>query len=130
MDKWEEAVPFDWADRVRELVFGGLPGVAKLVPEHMRRQALARLQDFNPMASIAAIDDLLRALRLAWIEAASHPSNADLPIHTGRTVSAARASAPLPASRAVLGSDPSRHPTAPLGLDNLAVGSHAPQHAW
>lgn len=63
-------MPFDWGDKLLELVFGGVPGMVKILPPHWRRQATARMQDFNPFAAIAANEDLLRALRLAWIEAA------------------------------------------------------------
>jgi tetratricopeptide (TPR) repeat protein len=63
-------VPFDWSSKLLDLVVGALPAAAKVLPEHRRRQALARLQDFNPLAEIPDREDLLRALRLAWVEAA------------------------------------------------------------
>ena len=40
-----------------------------LLPEHWKRQTIARLQDFNPYRVIAANQDLLRAARLAWVKA-------------------------------------------------------------
>ncbi len=61
---------FDWGEKLLETVLGGVPMVAKLVPEHWRKSAVARLQDVNPFATIPANEDLLRALRLAWIEVA------------------------------------------------------------
>jgi hypothetical protein len=42
----------------------------KALPVHWRRQASERLKDLNPFAMIAANGDLLRAVHLAWIEAA------------------------------------------------------------
>lgn len=63
-------MPFDWGEKLVDLLSGIIPGAAKVLPEHWRRQAEARLRDFNPFAQIAANEDLLRALRLAWIEAA------------------------------------------------------------
>jgi tetratricopeptide (TPR) repeat protein len=63
-------MPFDWGEKFLDLVSGGLPAMAKALPAHWRRQVAVRLQDFNPFATIAANEDLLRALRLAWIEAA------------------------------------------------------------
>ncbi|MFP3480310.1 hypothetical protein SB780_36270, partial [Burkholderia sp. SIMBA_057] len=41
-----------------------------LIPEHRKKQALERLQDLNPFAVIADNQDLVRVLRIAWIEAA------------------------------------------------------------
>ncbi|WP_198321157.1 tetratricopeptide repeat protein [Azohydromonas aeria] len=49
------------------MAFGMAP---KLVPQHLQRQALARVRDLNPFQRIADEGDLRRALRLAWIEAA------------------------------------------------------------
>lgn len=54
----------------RSGVLGGLPGVTKLMPAHWRRQTTMRLEDINPSAKIAANEDLLHALHLAWVEAA------------------------------------------------------------
>lgn len=59
-----------WGEEIFGTVLGGLPAVNKLVPRRFRQRAIARLNDVNPFASIAANEDLLRALRLAWIEAA------------------------------------------------------------
>jgi tetratricopeptide (TPR) repeat protein len=63
-------MPFDWGEKLLDLVCGGAPALVKALPAHWRRQASERLKDFNPFATIAANEDLLRAMRLAWIEAA------------------------------------------------------------
>jgi hypothetical protein len=63
-------MPFDWGEKLLDLVCGGAPGLVKALPAHLRMQARERLKDFNPFATIAANEDLLRAMRLAWIEAA------------------------------------------------------------
>ncbi|MDN6873705.1 tetratricopeptide repeat protein [Pseudomonas citronellolis] len=52
------------------MVISNLPKVAGLLPEKIRKRTLARINDFNPFATLGAKDDLARALRLAWIEAA------------------------------------------------------------
>lgn len=66
----EEAMASGWGEEIFGTVLGGLPAVYKLVPRRFRQRAIARLNDVNPFASIAANEDLLHALRLAWIEAA------------------------------------------------------------
>lgn len=54
-----------------DIAFSGLAGVlAGVIPDHVKRRALARLDDRNPFKSISANHDLVRATRLAWIEAA------------------------------------------------------------
>lgn len=60
----------DWSSKLYDMVLDGLPAARKLIPRHIQKDVLARLNDFNPFASIASNDDLLRALRLAWVEAA------------------------------------------------------------
>lgn len=61
----------NWGDKVGDMVFAAMPAALwQVVPKHLRQDALARLGDLNPFASIAANEDLLRALRLAWIQAA------------------------------------------------------------
>jgi tetratricopeptide (TPR) repeat protein len=60
----------DWGELLFDTVLGGLPAVGKLVPARYKQRALARLNDVNPFSSVTANEDLLRALRLAWIEAA------------------------------------------------------------
>ncbi|MCF5747753.1 hypothetical protein [Pseudomonas tremae] len=52
------------------LVIGNLPKAAGLLPDKFLKAALARVNDFNPFSKLEAKDDLTRALRLAWIEAA------------------------------------------------------------
>lgn len=64
------AMPFDWGEKLLDLVCGGAPGLLKVLPATLRRQTSERLKDFNPFATIGANEDLLRAVRLAWIEAA------------------------------------------------------------
>lgn len=60
----------DWGGKLLDLTLGGLPAIARVLPPHWRMQAVERLRDFNPLTTIATNDDLMRALRLAWIEAA------------------------------------------------------------
>lgn len=69
-------MPFDWGGKLLDVALGGLPGLARLVPQHLLRQAHARLGDLNPFRGIAANEDLLRALRLSWIEAAQEVADA------------------------------------------------------
>lgn len=57
-------------EKLGDLVFGSIGGIWKLLPEHFRKDAQARLQDHNPFAATSANEDLRRALRLAWIEVA------------------------------------------------------------
>lgn len=52
------------------LVISNLPKVAGLMPEKFLKRTQARINDFNPFSTLGAADDLARALRLAWIEAA------------------------------------------------------------
>ncbi len=61
----------DWLSKLLETVAGGLPSAATaLCPEHIKRKWLERLSDKNPFKTISANHDLVRATRLAWIEAA------------------------------------------------------------
>lgn len=61
----------DWLDKLLDTALGGLPGgAAALCPEHIRKRWLERLGDHNPFKTISANEDLVRATRLAWIEAA------------------------------------------------------------
>lgn len=60
----------DLSQHLVRLVIGNLPKAAGLLPEKFRKKTLARINDFNPFAKLGAKDDLARALRLAWIEAA------------------------------------------------------------
>lgn len=60
-----------WLGTLLDTVVGGLPAAAvALCPEHLKRQWLERLADNNPFATISDNHDLVRATRLAWIEAA------------------------------------------------------------
>jgi formylglycine-generating enzyme required for sulfatase activity len=60
-----------WSDPLLNLVVKGLGGVPNLMlPSDWKRQARERLNDFNPFRVIADNSDLLRAARLAWVEAA------------------------------------------------------------
>jgi tetratricopeptide (TPR) repeat protein len=62
----------DFLGSIFETALGGLPTAAKaLIPEHIRRRAAARFDDLNPFRKISANHDLVRALRIAWVEAAS-----------------------------------------------------------
>jgi tetratricopeptide (TPR) repeat protein len=60
-----------WTNKIVDLAAGGLPSAAMaLVPEHLKRRWQERLGDHNPFKTISANHDLVRATRLAWIEAA------------------------------------------------------------
>jgi tetratricopeptide (TPR) repeat protein len=60
----------EWVGKLVETVFGALPSAAKaLCPPHIKRQWAERLADNNPFKTISANQDLLRAVRLAWLEA-------------------------------------------------------------
>lgn len=62
---------FEWGDKLFDVIVAGVPGLALAIPDSTRKQLKAKFQDFNPFAGdISANEDLLRALRLAWIEAA------------------------------------------------------------
>ncbi|MGD9615348.1 MAG: tetratricopeptide repeat protein [Alphaproteobacteria bacterium] len=61
----------DFAGKIFDAALGGLPGVAMaLLPDHLKRRAAARFDDLNPFNELSANHDLVRALRLAWVEAA------------------------------------------------------------
>ena len=61
----------DWLGKLLDTVTGGLPSAAiALCPEHLKKRWLERLNDHNPFKVISANHDLVRATRLAWIEAA------------------------------------------------------------
>jgi hypothetical protein len=66
----------DWLSKLLETVLGGLPSAAvALCPDDVKKQWLVRLNDHNPFKTIAANHDLVRATRLAWIEAAQEVLN-------------------------------------------------------
>jgi tetratricopeptide (TPR) repeat protein len=61
----------DFWGSIFQTALGGLPAAAKaLVPDHLRRRAAAQFGDLNPFKTISANHDLVRALRIAWVEAA------------------------------------------------------------
>lgn len=61
----------DWLGTFFDTFTGGLPSAARtLCPDHLKRKWLERLADHNPFRTISANKDLVRATRLAWIEAA------------------------------------------------------------
>lgn len=61
----------DFSAKLLDMVLASVPILAgKAIPTHIRKQALARLDDRNPYNQISANHDLTRAMRLAWIEAA------------------------------------------------------------
>jgi hypothetical protein len=61
----------DWLGKLLETVVGGLPSAATaLCPDYLKKKWLERLADQNPFKTISANHDLIRATRLAWIEAA------------------------------------------------------------
>lgn len=64
-------MPFDWFEKITELGLGGLSkAAATAIPEHVKKQVLARLGDANPFKQTSVNHDLVRATRLAWIAAA------------------------------------------------------------
>lgn len=59
------------AGKILDAVLSAVPSfAASAVPEHWRKRALARWEDLSPFGAISANHDLIRAARLAWIEAA------------------------------------------------------------
>jgi hypothetical protein len=61
----------DWSGKFIDMVTGGLPGAALgAIPDHIKKQWQERLGDHNPFRTISTNHDLVRATRLAWIEAA------------------------------------------------------------
>ena len=60
----------EWSGLLLNVVKSGLGAAASAAPDAWKRRALARLNDANPFAATATNHDLLRAVRLAWIEAA------------------------------------------------------------
>lgn len=61
----------DWSGKLSDVVLGGIGSVLSVaLPEHWRRRARERINDFNPWDVINGNHDLLRAARLAWVEAA------------------------------------------------------------
>ncbi len=59
------------AGKLVDLMLGGISRSALgLIPPHLRKEAIARLQDVNPFRRISTNHDLVRAVRLSWIEAA------------------------------------------------------------
>jgi ankyrin repeat protein len=61
---------FDWSESLNELVLGGLPKLAwQLVPNARKRQILARLRELDRSRKVEQNHDLVRAMRLAWVEA-------------------------------------------------------------
>ncbi|WP_376960751.1 tetratricopeptide repeat protein [Azospirillum sp. A26] len=62
-----------FTEKLLDAILGTLPKAAlALIPEHRKKWALERLQDFDPFAIIADNHDLIRVLRVAWIDAAEH----------------------------------------------------------
>ncbi len=62
---------FDWFEKIAELGFGGLSKAAKaVIPDHLRKEALARLDEVLALKQTSVNHDLVRATRLAWIAAA------------------------------------------------------------
>ncbi|MDH0733226.1 tetratricopeptide repeat protein [Pseudomonas sichuanensis] len=59
-----------WTEKLIGTVVKGLPTLIKLMPEWRKKNVAARLNDYNLFASLGANDDLLRVLRIAWIQAA------------------------------------------------------------
>ncbi|CAI8873446.1 MULTISPECIES: tetratricopeptide repeat protein [unclassified Pseudomonas] len=60
----------EFGQQLLRVMLGNLPKIAGLLPEKFKKNVKARFNDFNIFATLGANDDLKRALRLAWIEAA------------------------------------------------------------
>lgn len=61
----------EFLDKLADMALGGLPSAAKaLVPARIKERLTDQLRRANPFQQISANHDLLRAARLAWIEAA------------------------------------------------------------
>gem|GEM_PF-5448966 len=61
----------DFAGKIVDLMCGAIgPAAARMVPSRVRNQVLARVTDHNPFAVLAGNHDLIRAVRIAWVEAA------------------------------------------------------------
>jgi len=61
----------DWVQKLLDTALQGMPSaVIALIPEHLRKQWQERLGDYLPFKDISANHDLVRATRLAWIDAA------------------------------------------------------------
>jgi len=67
-----------WTEKLVGTMVKNLPTLIKLMPERHRKNLSARLNDHNPFASLGASDDLLRVLRIAWIESALEVNKAVL----------------------------------------------------
>lgn len=66
-----ENKPMDWVQKLLDTALQGMPSaVIALIPEHLRKQWQERLGDYLPFKDISANHDLVRATRLAWIDAA------------------------------------------------------------
>lgn len=59
-----------WTEKLIGTALKCLPTLSKLVPERHIKNIKARVNDHNLFASLGANDDLLRVLRIAWVEAA------------------------------------------------------------
>lgn len=59
-----------WTEKLVGTIVKSVPTLISLVPERHRKDVTARLNDRNPFASLGASNDLLRVLRIAWIESA------------------------------------------------------------
>ena len=61
----------DWVEKLAGFGLGGIASiVGSAIPETWQREFRARLRDANPWRSTAVNHDLVRATRIAWIEAA------------------------------------------------------------
>lgn len=60
----------EWATSLIGIVTSGLGKIGHVLPDHWVKPLLARANDFNPLYVIKANHDLVRAVRLAWIDAA------------------------------------------------------------
>lgn len=59
-----------WIEKLFGTALKGIPASVGMIPDHFRRQAMARLRNNNPFRYLPVRAELVRALRIAWVEAA------------------------------------------------------------
>lgn len=58
-----------WIDKLVGVALKGIPATVGMIPDHVRRKAMARVRDHNPFRYLPVRAELVRALRIAWVEA-------------------------------------------------------------
>lgn len=59
-----------WIEKLVGVALKGIPASVGVIPDHLRRQAMARFRDHNPFRNLPVRAELVRALRIAWVGAA------------------------------------------------------------